>query len=158
MLENSDAFWARIQIGEPDACWEWQRYCNEAGYGEIRTKDNRLLRAHRLAYELTYGPIPEGLFICHHCDNPPCCNPAHLFPGTSQDNVADMWSKGREPHNNGAKGTANVGAKLSDNDVRMIRQRYATGSVLQKILAQEYGITIAQISRIIRRATWQHIA
>jgi hypothetical protein len=75
-------------------CWEWQRYRLWTGYGRM-TVDGRMTNAHRVAYELFIGPIPPGLIVCHRCDNPPCCNPEHLFTGTWQDNTNDAMAKGR---------------------------------------------------------------
>lgn len=86
---------ARLDVsGGPDSCWEYQAARSPRGYGTIGVM-GKTRRAHRVAWELANGPIPEGLLVCHHCDNPPCCNPAHLFLGTDKDNVADMRAKGR---------------------------------------------------------------
>ena len=90
-------FWDRC-IPEPNTgCWLWMDCAHEFGYGllKIGGRKGPVVRAHRYAWELHNGPIPRGLFVCHRCDNPPCCNPAHLFLGTNADNVRDMRRKGR---------------------------------------------------------------
>ncbi len=90
-----DPLWSRVD--KTGACWTWTGRRNAGGYGvlRIRGRSSKILFAHRLAWELTNGPIPDGLFVCHHCDNPPCCNPEHLFVGTPKDNCHDMMAKGR---------------------------------------------------------------
>ncbi len=87
-------FWAKVDIGAPDKCWEWQASCNPAGYGGFQF-NGRFGKAHRAAWELANGPIPEGICVLHRCDNPPCCNPAHLWLGTYADNHRDAVAKGR---------------------------------------------------------------
>lgn len=93
-------FWDWVDRSDPDGCWPWTRSRNQDGYGHLRLNPRASIRAHRLAYELTYGPIPDGLVVCHRCDNPPCCRPDHLVLGTQVDNMADMVAKnrrGRDP-------------------------------------------------------------
>ena len=85
-------FMSKIRIDE--RCWEWQGACDESGYGEIRMRPGKS-KAHRVSYLLFKGAIPDGWCVLHHCDNPPCVNPRHLFLGTKQDNVIDMMNKGR---------------------------------------------------------------
>lgn len=88
-------FWSKVAFtANPNKCWEWQAGKTKYGYGELMIK-NKQVYAHRLSWELTYGEIPDGLFVCHKCDNPKCVNPNHLFLGTNLDNVRDMVSKGR---------------------------------------------------------------
>lgn len=94
--------WANLNMSDPDGCWEWLGARLPKGYGFIqgtrwRGEDipYRPLRAHRVAYELAVGLIPDGMYVLHRCDNPPCCNPAHLFVGTAKDNARDMVAKGR---------------------------------------------------------------
>jgi len=75
-------------------CWEWQRTCNDDGYGQLRVA-GRMVYAHRLAFELGVGPVPSGMKVLHRCDNPACINPKHLFAGTQSDNMRDCFLKGR---------------------------------------------------------------
>ena len=90
MLKHS--FWAKID--KSGDCWEWTGYRDRLGYGRLRV-DGSLMLAHRVAWELEHGYISEGLNVCHHCDNPPCVRPNHLFLGTQRDNIKDSVHKGR---------------------------------------------------------------
>jgi hypothetical protein len=98
-------------------------------------------------WELTNGPIPAGMHVCHHCDNPPCCNPAHLFLGTNTDNIKDRVAKGRSGHTN---------AKLTPERAHDIRRRYAAGGIFQRELAAEYGVTRSCVQHVIHGNSWRH--
>lgn len=89
-----ERFWAKVDRRGPDDCWEWTAGCNRKGYGKF-SLDGATRQSHRISWELANGQIPEGLCVLHRCDNPPCCNPAHLFLGTHADNHADRSLKGR---------------------------------------------------------------
>jgi hypothetical protein len=91
-VEDPEPFWAKVDVSDSASCWPWTGHRDARGYGRT-TK--RSTTAHRVAWEVTHGEIPAGLFVCHRCDNPPCCNPAHLFLGTAGDNARDMAAKGR---------------------------------------------------------------
>lgn len=90
----ADRFWSKVRKGSPSECWEWTRSIGTGGYGKFGI-DGVIEGAHRMAWTITNGPIPEGLFVCHSCDNRKCCNPAHLWLGTIQDNLRDMVQKRR---------------------------------------------------------------
>lgn len=90
----TERFWSKVDRTKPDACWPWIGYRNVHGYGTFWFEDRHVI-ASRMAWELTHAPITNGLFVCHRCDNPPCCNPAHLFLGTMADNFHDAVAKGR---------------------------------------------------------------
>lgn len=145
-----DRFWEKLKVSSPDECWEWQGTLDKFGYGIISINAGRHY-AHRFSYELHFGPIPAGMFICHKCDNPLCSNPAHLFVGDRYDNANDMKAKGRchlgEKHGN---------AKLTAEDVVEIRKLAATG-MTQTALAQQFGVTRSGIASIVQRTCWQHI-
>lgn len=136
-----ERFMAKVRIHD-SGCWIWVGARNSLGYGRA-WDGSKERKAHRLSYELHCGPIPDGKVICHKCDNPPCVNPDHLFPGTQAENTADMFAKGRGviPKPVGA----NHGrAKLSDADVEEIR----ASTCKQRELAAQFGVTQACISLI----------
>ncbi len=123
-------------------------------YGVIRV-EGRNIYAHRLAWEIAANrPVPAGQFVLHRCDNPPCCNPSHLFIGTVKDNTADMFAKNRA---NKARGERHHGAKITAEDVREIRRRYEPRVVTAKHLAAEYGLNHGYVRLILCRRRWAHV-
>lgn len=144
-------FWTRVdRSGGPDACWEWQGAKQATGYGNLQI-DGRSVRAHRLAWSLAHGPVPDGMLVCHRCDNRPCCNPAHLFLGTHAENLADMAAKGRS-----SRGSHRPATTLTVKDVRGIRARVAAGEP-RSAVARDHGISNSAVSMIVRRKTWKHV-
>lgn len=148
-----ERFWAKVDCFGPDDCWPWTAG-KRLGYGRLYVA-GRKETAHRLAYALAVGPIPEGLCVLHRCDNPGCCNPAHLFLGTQADNVADMEAKGRAVHRSARPGEGHHAARL--NAAQAIVIRAATG-MSQRALAREYGVCQQTISDIVRRRRWAHLS
>lgn len=149
-----ERFWSKVDRRSPTECWEWQAGRHDKmGYGAFLI-GRRSCLSHRVAYQLTNGDIPKGLYVLHSCDNPPCCNPAHLFLGTYQDNNRDKARKGRA---NPPFGEREPNHKLTEADVRQIRQRYAAGNVRQRDIAADYGISQRLVSLIVRREAWRHI-
>ena len=143
-------FDSRLPIGNPDECWEWQGGLDYHGYGQLWMNGTHH-GAHRLAWEYFIGPIPEGFCVLHHCDNPPCCNPNHLFLGTREDNFRDMVRKNRHGK---SRGSHNGNSKLTKDKVRRIRQFYVTGKYNQRDLAAQFGVTQPLIGYIVRREIW----
>jgi len=143
-----DRFWSKVE--KADGCWLWTAYCGKWGYGSFCVGDSMVL-AHRVSYELAYGPIPDGLDVLHRCDNPPCVRPEHLFLGTDLDNARDMDSKGRRRPSPGER---NGNSKLSYEQVTEIRGLYAGGGWSWRKLARQFGVSHHQIGLIVRGRSW----
>lgn len=129
-------FWRQV---DPLGCWPWRGAKDRDGYGQTRVGKQRV-KAHRRSWELTNGPIPDGMFVLHRCDNPPCVRPDHLYIGTALDNGIDRRSRKRGRRRN---------LQFTRGDVEEIRARYATGTVRQRDLAEEFGTDQTVISKIV---------
>lgn len=151
VLTVEERFWGRVQ--KTESCWEWTGGRHDFGYGMFWFNGNNV-GAHRFVWILTYGPIPDGLDVCHHCDNPPCCNPAHLFVGTNVENMADRDQKGRT---NSSPGEEHPQAILTDLEVLEIRERWAYGLVTRGELAIDYSVSLGAIGHVIARRSWKHL-
>jgi len=156
-----ERFWEKVDRRGPDEHWLWKGAVSSNGYGTICIGSRKAggKRAHRVAFELTYGFILPSLCVCHTCDIPLCCNPGHLFVGTRGDNNRDMVRKGRQRHGPGTVhlprwGEQNGNSKLTEAQVREIRARYERGSVTYRSLAAEYGVSQTLIGAVIRRELW----
>lgn len=145
-------------------CIVWTGNCRPNGYGRVTISRRKSLSAHRLAYTLSVGEIPEGMHVCHRCDNRPCINPAHLFLGTALDNMRDKVAKGRQARGEGhgfhttpearPRGEGHGLAKLTAEQVAEIRRRYIPRKVTMRALAAEYGISSSNVCFIVHGATW----
>lgn len=143
-------FWLHVVRG-PD-CWGWLGTTDPKGYGRVM-HGGRHVRAHRLSWEVNRGPIPAGMQVLHSCDNPPCCNPAHLFLGTNADNVRDREIKSRRTAPAGSESSR---SKLTEDAVRSIRIERSSGSTFASI-ASRYGVTPGAIRHIVAGRTWRNV-
>jgi hypothetical protein len=157
----------KVDRASDNECWLWLSATLRGGYGVFQIA-GRTVKAHRVAYLLHTGEDPVGFLVCHRCDNRKCCNPNHLFKGSSLDNNADRDRKGRTSHGpnhmghvpaeNLPRGITHGMSKMNDDIVRRIRHEYASGNISQVVLSAKYGLHQTQISKIIRRLTWRHVA
>ncbi len=147
-------FWAQVRKSDGDGCWEWQGGKSTAmRYGAMSLGGRGNTEyTHRIGYRLAKGPIPHGLCVLHTCDNPPCCNPAHLSLGTRSANMADKVAKGRQ-HRGERTGTA----VLTDDKAAEILTAYATKEFTCTGLASEYRVTEATIRSLVNGETWTHV-
>ena len=141
-------FWDKVEK-TPGGCWEWLAHKGCDGYGTFR--NGSMVLAHRYSWELHNGPIPEGLYVCHKCDNPGCVRPAHLFTATQGENIKDCIRKGRRVQ---ARGARNGNSKLTARNVTDIRSMRCHSYVF---IASIFKVTPENISAIIRRKTWKHL-
>lgn len=138
-------------------CWLWVGASSRRGYGTIRV-GGKGVRAHRMAWELQNGPIPNGMQVLHHCDEPACCRVSHLFLGTHQDNMTDMKRKHRaRTATDVPKGSAHHAAKLTEADVVRIRDLVSNG-MNQDMAAKMFRVSQSMVWRIVHRRAWKHVA
>jgi len=151
-----ERFWGKVD--KSGDCWEWLASKNKEGYGNLWIEAS-IHKAHRYSWELHNGPIPEGgdyrgMCVCHHCDNPSCVNPDHLFISDHKGNMADMSGKDRS---NPSKGEYNGRAKLCASTVKLARERYSVGGVTHGQLAIIFGVSNSAMGRAIAHKTWRDV-
>lgn len=153
-------FWEKVDIRGPDECWPWKGLLAPKGYGRFTLsrshRGNRHRRASAVAWELTNHKSIGGRLACHTCDNPPCCNPAHIYAGTSQDNANDMKARGRWRGPENVAGDANGNAKLGEAEV-LLTKRYINQGHSNCHIASLFGVCHQNISMIRRGKTWTHL-
>lgn len=158
----TDRFWARVLVREPNECWPWQGARFPKGYGTIGSGIKEPVRGkglgrnkltHRVSWEIHHGPIPEDMLVCHHCDNPPCVNPAHLFLGTPLDNSRDRDAKGRQRY---LRGETHQSAKMKEKQILEILDLLRSGRT-QRSIARQYGINRMIVYDVAHGRRWKHI-
>lgn len=145
-LSTEERFWSSVNKKGDNECWEWKGNLERNGYGVFNSIQSHF-KAHRCAWEFVNGRIPDGLYICHKCDNRKCVNPSHLFIGTQGDNLRDMVSKGRGNFNP-LRGEKHPRHKLTDIQIRSMRQEYEDGMSCIE-LGKKYGVHKAQATKIV---------
>jgi hypothetical protein len=160
-----ESFWSKVDKNGPlptacpelGPCWVWSTKSKDwDGHGLFnfsRAGKKHNFRAHRLSWLLSTGEEPGKSHVCHKCDNPPCCNPAHLFLGDAKANFHDCLAKGRYT----PKGKGNAAAVLNEDEVLQIRELWARGGWSQQAIADIFGVRQNSVSRVVLRQTWAHI-
>ena len=177
-------FWDKVN--KADGCWEWKGGVDRDGYGRLRVRTpdggHKTFLVHRIAWELSFGTIKDGLWVLHHCDNRKCCRPEHLHLGTHQDNMDEMRCRKRAAtgdrngsclhperlkrgHDTAAHlqpeirlGERNGRAKLTEADVLAIRQQFRPRKMTAPMLARKYGVDESTIQRVVYKLGWKHVA
>ena len=158
-----ERFWEKVNCAGPTqphmstCCWEWTGGKSPEGYGRFylgKEHGSRLEGAHRLALSFVLGRLPVNAL--HQCDNPSCVRPSHLQNGSLSQNALESYARGRQPRRHAYRGTNVYNAKLTEEDVRVIRKRYEQGET-QKAIGESYGLAQAHIGRIVRRKIWAHV-
>lgn len=156
-----EKFWrhANANANASNGCWLWSGSLS-LGYGVITVGHrSKKLKAHRVSWQLHFGDIPSGMFVCHRCDVPACVNPLHLFLGTNRDNLEDMTRKGRRvsPERSARRGTENGRAILCEDDVQAIRHLCSSKTLFQKSIAVIFQVSEVTIEHISRKVKWRHL-
>lgn len=164
--EKLSRFLSKLDMDSITGCWVWTGGRDKPPlkpYGNFAVGGTDcVIKAHRYSYALFNGAVPENVLVLHQCDNPTCCNPAHLFLGSHKDNTADMYAKGREYCTRGIARPDMVGiksrnAKLDDDKVRQIRSMYVPNVFGFGRIAQLFGIKKCAVMNVVHRKTWRHI-
>lgn len=152
-LNAKQRFWKKVN--KEAGCWIWTGFTNHKGYGIAKDEQSRTIRAHRLAFRLAGNQIPDGMMVLHKCDNPPCCNPSHLFIGTAKDNAQDAIGKGRHVMLH-LKGEMHPASKLTSEKVTEMRQLHRTGIGFYR-LGKRFGVSKKSAKSVVLRKTWKHV-
>lgn len=160
MADSEDAqkrFWRKAEIKSTEDCWLWKGIITTEGYGKftaalVHGQRVVVVSAHRVSYFLTHGELPLDLCVCHHCDNPSCVNPKHLFLGTNSDNIADRDRKNRQ-----AKGLRSGVSKLTPSAIQKIRVQYFEKGISIMLIAKKFQVARRTIYSILHGKTWKHI-
>jgi len=147
----AEAFYDKCKISDTNSCIEWEGIVGHFGYGNLKY-NKKMLRAHRVSYELFNGHLSEGKIICHRCNNPKCVNPKHLYAGTHKQNHKD-----RQNGQRALKGENHGRSKLTEKQVLEIREKYRPYKVTNKMLAKAYDVHVETIKSINIRKNWRHI-
>ena len=159
--KDKKRFWNKVSKGGKDECWEWTAGKRHGGYGQFKL-NNKMQVAHRLSWMWANNKdVPVGMLICHHCDNPSCVNPDHLFLGTNADNNRDCWSKGR----NSNKGIDHSQSKFTEEQIILIKRHiaeadfeYGDKTAFCKFWAPKIGVSWQAISGVLYNNRWSHIS
>jgi hypothetical protein len=149
----ADRFWPNVT--KTDTCWLWKN--GTSGYGAINYQ-GRNHRANRVSWLLHHGPVPDGQWVLHRCDNPPCVNPSHLFLGDRSDNMRDAAAKGRLDQQRNPLRRRPAMAVFTPDDVRAIRAEYEAGGVTLRAIGARHGVTKGAIWRIVRGLNWRDVS
>lgn len=158
-VEDLKRFWEKVNVAGPDECWEWKTALNTDGYGQFHLRPVKggksvNFQAHQVAYFLEHRVLPEGLCVCHRCDNPKCNNHHHLFLGTPTENIKDRDQKGRHRPSRGTENGANI---LAEHQVQQVRLLWFVDKKRAEEIAAMFTVSLGCIKGIVYGANWKHL-